>query len=379
MILTKKHLPWTMSDQESSLPIFKLSSVSEVSESNKGFTTGFDYLRIFLALGVLLQHAARLSNANSYNWVNSNRYYWYFILPAFFSLSGYLVSGSLQRNSIINFLSLRAVRIFPALSVEVVLSATVLGISFTTLTIREYITRDEFYSYFLNVLGDIHYTLPGVFGGAQFNAQLWTIPYELKCYSILTAIYISIALLGYSRELLKMCILGLAAIGTFWMTINYSYAQTGLNVTGRALLLSFLWGCCIYFFAPKIPYSRAAATLFAIIGAYGLTIPETQYISVILVSYATVVFGNQKIAKIPFGDLSYGIYLFHYPILMTLSRGFLVTNFIFMAIFGILSSVIFALLSWNLVELPILKRKKLIISAVSKLEARLSGLVSEFR
>src|SRR5215469_12102212 len=51
----------------------------------------------------------------------------------------------------------------PALTVEVFLSAIILGPLLTTVSHGNYFTSGEFYSYFLNIVGEIHYSLPGVF------------------------------------------------------------------------------------------------------------------------------------------------------------------------------------------------------------------------
>ncbi len=58
---------------------------------------------------------------------------------------------------------LRALRLIPALAVEVTLSALLLGAFFTTLPLGRYLSSPELISYFGNVVGLVHFTLPGVF------------------------------------------------------------------------------------------------------------------------------------------------------------------------------------------------------------------------
>jgi hypothetical protein len=88
------------------------------------------------------------------------------------------------------FLTLRAVRIFPALFCEVTISALILGPMLTTFSLQKYFSDLKFYTYFLNVIGRIHYYLPGLFLDNPFpqnvNNQLWTIPFELECYIAIT-------------------------------------------------------------------------------------------------------------------------------------------------------------------------------------------------
>jgi peptidoglycan/LPS O-acetylase OafA/YrhL len=122
------------------------------------------------------------------------------ILPMFFALSGFLVAGSLERcRTLVGFLSMRALRILPALAMEIVLSALVLGPLVTDLPTAAYFGDPEFARYFLNIIGDIHYHLPGVFVTnplASVNQQLWTIPFELECYVALAVL----ASLGLHRQ-----------------------------------------------------------------------------------------------------------------------------------------------------------------------------------
>ena len=69
--------------------------------------------------------------------------------------------------------------------------ALILGTLLTTLPLGEYFAHPMLHSYFLNIIGDIHYFLPGVFDqnpSHRVNGQLWTIPFELECYIVLAAV-----------------------------------------------------------------------------------------------------------------------------------------------------------------------------------------------
>ena len=141
------------------------------------------------------------------------------ILPMFFALSGFLVAGSLERNkSPISFFGLRIIRLAPALLVEITLSAIILGPIFTTFSIQAYFSDPLFYSYFLNVVGYIHYTLPGVFTQnpvpSIVNSQLWTIPFELKCYIMLAGIA-GIGIFGRKNLLLAFMVVAQIAAAAY--------------------------------------------------------------------------------------------------------------------------------------------------------------------
>jgi peptidoglycan/LPS O-acetylase OafA/YrhL len=112
----------------------------QIISEQAGQTTGFDYLRVGLALGVLLVHVAVIADhhISLLLWTTWFGPFERSLLPAFFVLSGFLVSGSLLRNSLPRFLALRVLRIIPALAVEVGLSAVVMGFLFTKLSWTEY-------------------------------------------------------------------------------------------------------------------------------------------------------------------------------------------------------------------------------------------------
>ncbi len=166
-------------------------------------SSGFDYLRFGLATSLILWHTIGTSYGSDaqLDVPLVLRILELSILPLFFSLSGFLVAGSLDRSpGLVTFFGLRILRIVPALTAEVTLSALILGPILTVVSLSAYFSSPLFRSYFLNILGDIHYELPGVFlsnpAPNVVNSQLWTIPFELKCYIALGFV----AILGIVRR-----------------------------------------------------------------------------------------------------------------------------------------------------------------------------------
>jgi len=123
----------------SALP--KGESISARMESVEGHSTGFDYLRILLSTAVLFIHSKTFTLGADVQTFKSlvdstvrvgmfsvaqppiyQPILWA-VVPAFFALSGFLVSGSLHRSkTTIGFLLLRVLRIIPALCVESLLA-----------------------------------------------------------------------------------------------------------------------------------------------------------------------------------------------------------------------------------------------------------------
>jgi peptidoglycan/LPS O-acetylase OafA/YrhL len=189
-------------------------SLAERLIATHGRSSGFDYLRLGLATLVILDHAVPTTYGDRFR-LQYLQPFSPAILPMFFALSGFLVAGSLERSkTLITFIGLRLIRICPALVVEVTLSAFLIGAAVTTYPLASYFRDPLFLSYLLNVLGDIHYYLPGVFENNPIpgwvNFQLWTLPFELLCYVILTSL---VLIVGVQRKIfVPMTALALALV-----------------------------------------------------------------------------------------------------------------------------------------------------------------------
>ena len=81
-----------------------MQTLGSALDEQKGFGQGFDFLRIFLATGIIAWHTVQLSGhlemaRSSAFWFSE-----YMLVPMFFALSGFLVAGSSTRLSAKNFL-----------------------------------------------------------------------------------------------------------------------------------------------------------------------------------------------------------------------------------------------------------------------------------
>ncbi len=287
------------------------------------------------------------------------------ILPMFFALSGFLVCGSLVRTkSIVIFMSHRFLRLIPALFVEILLSALILGPIFTTTPRSSYFTSSEFRRYFLNIVGDIHYHLPGVFlsnpTSGIVNKSLWTIPYELECY--LALVVISLAGLVRRRVLLT----GLVVLASIALLVSvdlrHSPILLSIGPPGRLLVLSFLAGVVLYLWRDVVPVSRS---LFAVAVAVSITLlcfPQLMFLAGFPVAYVTMCLGLTTPRHIPVlmdGDYSYGLYLFAYPLQQTYSALFPHERHWWLdALFAIVFGLLYAFFSWNIIEKRVLSHRK---------------------
>lgn len=337
----------------------------------KGRPSGFDYLRIGLALAVIAAHGAITTGgqaADFHLWAGPLRPVLRAILPMFFALSGFLVAGSLERcRTLVSFLGLRVIRIYPALIVEVLLSAFIIGLSVTTLSTPAYLADPEFHRYLLNATGDIHFVLPGVFTDNPYprtvNAQLWTVPYELGCYITISAL----ALIGVVR---RPYLAPLAAVAICVLHLGYRviehhggslYMLGGLP--GALLIVSFLVGISLYLYRERVIWDGRLFGASAVLAAVLLTfLPGGEYPAVFLLGYMTVWLGLtncRRLAIIRGADLSYGAYLYGFVIQQLFA--FLVPQGRFWwasILVCIPCALLFAAASWHFIEKPALKLRK---------------------
>ncbi|MFC7477340.1 acyltransferase family protein [Dankookia sp. GCM10030260] len=330
--------------------------------------SGFDYLRIILAVSIVFWHTVMVCyglEAEIPFWTGWTRPLIFSIVPAFFALSGFLVAGSLLRNSLPAFLMLRALRIYPALACEVIISALIIGPALTVYTYSEYFSDPLFYRYMLNAIGYIHYELPGVFldnpGGRAVNVQLWTVPYELECYLAITGL----AILGITRwpVLLAAAIAGLTV-----MSMGKDHTDLLVNSVppGRLLVLAFLSGVLLYLWRKRITGHVAFFVLVLIVALQLLGTHHTATLSALPLAYVTVWLGLRNPPRnilVAGADYSYGIYLYGFAIQQAIA--FLLPEYRIWYVNGILTILFasaFAYLSWHFIELPVMQRKHHILS-----------------
>lgn len=335
---------------------------------------GFDYLRLGLSLAVLVWHCFFLT-VQPIVVDGAAHFVIRMILPMFFALSGFLISGSVLRTRTMReFVTLRAIRIMPALAVEVLLSALVIGAMLTTLPLGDYFTHPTFFIYFNNLYGHVQFFLPGVFEKNPthlINVSMWTIPYELYCYVAIVILWFAGALPKRRLVLLALVVAAQVALPVRDLISGDMIDLARNNVPGRLLLQSFLFGVVLYFFSERIVL-RAWIAVAAVVLCWALFQSSlTAYFVPLPVAYITVFLGLTNPPKIPVlmdGDYSYGIYLYAVPIQQTvvaLFPGQRVWWFTLLA--SIVPICLFAAFSWHVVEKPFLGRRKAIIAAMLRL------------
>lgn len=285
----------------------------------------FDFLRIMAAAAVIVGHSYHLLGIG-YPPGLLGVPIQTFGVYVFFSLSGFLIGQSLNRSSALSgYLRNRALRLFPGLGIVVVLSSFVVGPLVTSVALPDYFTNPATWGYLANLGLYPVYVLPGVFLDlpypAAVNGSLWTLPVEFACYVILPVVFL---IRGWGRVLAAAAlalIVGLTAL-------QLAAAQTtivlyGTNAHDAASLAVFFFASAAIsvVHARRPSWLRVDVALVAVVGTFVLSIfvPDAViYALWIILPYASVAFGLQATPVLRrfgrWGDPSYGIYLWGFPI-----------------------------------------------------------------
>lgn len=339
-----------------------------------GRNNNFDALRLLAAISVIFSHSFLIAEGTQDNepliLLTSNQA----ILGlagvfVFFAISGFLVTQSFERTpNPWHFLAKRALRIFPGLFVATVVSALVLGPIVTNLPLAGYLSRLQPYEYVLgntlldqtvHELPDVSFADNGV--GLEVNGSLWTLRIEFVMYLMVLA-------LGVVRLLTVRTALVLLAFGTACLYFEMLYP---LEKWSWFFQLLSAWGWLVAFFAAGIALYKLRNThifdgrvaALALAGLV-LSVPLRQFIVLfpIFGCYLALWLAlNPRLPTIPaarFGDLSYGLYIYGWPVeqtVMWLSGGHARWWQIFMT--ALPAASLLAFLSWHLVERPMLRLK----------------------
>jgi peptidoglycan/LPS O-acetylase OafA/YrhL len=288
-------------------------------------------------------------------------------LILFFSLSGYLITKSWSRDArILPYLAKRSLRIFPGLAVVVLVSMFVLGPWISRLSVGAYFADSTLWDYAKNIVLFPVYGLPGVFPDNPYpgavNGSLWSLPAEFACYLMVPLV----ALLP--RAMRSGAFLALAAASGVLSV--FLFAQQAHIV---------IWGTDLAQAASVWPYFLAAAGFatarkrlpirldmgFALLLGGALLQAVSPLAGTFawwfLLPYAIIAFGSQRTPVLSrtgrFGDFSYGMYLYAFPVQQTVIS--LAPGLPFRA--SVLATLVvtaaLAAASWYLVERPALRLK----------------------
>ncbi len=334
----------------------------------------FDGVRIGLALIVVFAHIQALTKLPELHFLH----YFFdsdFAVKGFFAISGYLVTQSyLSSRHLSEYAEKRIRRIYPAY-LGAILFGLLIAVFVSQLNWLDFLKATQTIQYFLSnllFLNFIQPSLPGVFLDNpvhQINGALWTIKVEVMLYCCVPFIVFFFRKFGASLTTSVIYILSIVWVYYFSLKFSgemgkelarqfpgqLSYFVAGaflsMNEKVRTKTLSLFVLSCLLLIACKHPVMR-------------ILLQPVAYSC--LVIYLAIVAGK-GLNFGRYGDISFGIYLYHFPMIQLLIHlGLFQYNCWLGVALSILFTILVAFVSWHLVEKKVLKRNSHYIVAAQQ-------------
>lgn len=343
-------------------------SIMTFGAFSEGRRNNFDFIRFFLAALVILGHSydlmlkPELLSSLTNGQLSSGG----LAVSCFFLLSGFLITKSwMQTPNLGKLLGKRVRRILPGFAVALLFCVFVVG-PLSGVAIGDYFRSRHTYAFLGMALGAGVTGLPGVFLNnplaGNVNGSLWTIRIEFLCYLLVAAL--GVAGLARRRGVLT---------GLFALTLLLNALRSGGHLGGHwpflieglvGLMPLFLAGAVFYSWRDRIPYHPAvAATALTALALCCLAKTGMVFALPTCGAYLLFYAGFSPRGRMQNfgrrGDLSYGVYLYAFPIqqlLIEYGQNRLSPPLLFLMALPLASAL--AALSWRFVEKPFLSRRR---------------------
>lgn len=337
-------------------------------------------LRTVFALLVILSHSFPLGSLGI-DWVvrfgQGQEVIGGVAVRGFFVLSGYLIATSyLKSDSIVRYLWQRALRVMPGFWVALLVVAfgfaplmywlqndnSLSGFSLNSPTGPiDYIKSNFFLTMKQYEISGLTANLPAP---GAFNGSLWTLLYEAKAYLVLGVLgFFGILknrrelVLGGSLLLFALHLLGKVAPGGI-TNLSPRFSDPQLIT----LLMSFMIGAVFRLYHEKIPIENRLGILAILVYLASLRYHFYEMSSPFIYTYVLLYLA----VRLPFkkfgsrADLSYGIYIYAFPVQQTLAQLKFQRHgiYIFTALSALLT-IPLAFASYFIVEKPFLRLKNI--------------------
>jgi len=295
-------------------------------------------------------------------------------VPIFFVISGILVSKSYERaDSWGSYLRNRCLRIFPAVWVCLVITVAIALLA--GITTRGPASSRDWLLWWGTQMGlyqglSLGFDLPADTGG-RLNGSLWTLPVEFEFYLLIPLLYGALRLrdrrgnLALLGLLLVSLVLRSAAIGLearhytlildtvapyLWMFLVGVLIQRNWPLLQRCFIGRLHWWLLGYLLLAVL-----ARQLHVGIGSADIHPALLLPLAGLAVAFATTM-PTLSDRLLRHNDLSYGLYIYHLPVLIAVRHLGLAGTGVAAAAMAV--SLTLAAASWWLVEKPFLHRKR---------------------
>lgn len=333
----------------------------------------FDLLRVIFAVMVLISHGYMIFGIGteplqvfSKSQTNLSE----IGVMGFFSLSGYLIAASFDRSpNILRFTRNRFLRLFPGYWVCLIVTAFIIApaIFYTnnkTVAGFNFWNADGSLSFvYKNIfLSMRQWSVGNVLQNSSYkeslNGSLWSLLPEALCYALTLFLGLS-GLLNKNKQVLLLLFILVYTIYVVNLYPGTSFGPTFLTLSNaRKLYTCYLCGTCLYVFRNEI-FIDAKGQLFIFFASIALI----KFGGFLMIApLAIAILGIKGFSNFQVSlkyDISYGLYIYAFPIQQLLSRIFNPgTSIIWYLVACITLTGIIALLSYICVERPFLRLKQ---------------------
>jgi peptidoglycan/LPS O-acetylase OafA/YrhL len=337
------------------------------------FQNNYDFLRLFAAFCIAFTHSFNLLHLNDLEPLMSfsgNRYDFSFIgLSIFFCVSGYLIIKSACTSiSFLHYCWKRFLRIQPLLILVCILTVLIVGPLYTSLDTSTYFANPATWTYFRNIFPatGIQFTLPGVFekniAEKSVNGSLWTLIVEER-------LYLFVGLLFLVRHKKKYFVYLVLFINLVYLCRSIFFPDkitTYLN--GSHVFYAMLFLNSGVFYLLNLDFSNSKMQkfwlLFIPVAIMCMVWPVLNFLQVLVIPFCVIALAHIKGVTNragKWGDFTYGIYIFSFPVQQILiASNLYVDNPYLLFLETILIVVPLAILSWYVIEKKFLSLKNII-------------------
>lgn len=256
----------------------------------------------------------------------------------------------------LRFVRARVLRIMPAFWVCLIATAGVIA----PLTVGAFSGANVTYVLKNAALWIFQYDIAGIPTGIPYegvwNGSLWTLAWEFLCY-------LGVLLLGVTGLLRRRVTLPvlfiLAPVGAGVTTMGW--VENDYAVLASRFGVMFLAGAIVWKFRDSVPVSGSVALGAGVLVAASAFIPNYRILAALPVAYLVLLAG--AVLRSPRlrlrNDISYGVYIYAFPIQQVLALwGAYELGIGAYAVLASLGTIPLALLSWFLVEKPVMRLNK---------------------
>jgi len=330
----------------------------------------FDFLRLIFSLFVIITHSYPLTGLPEADWLyqitNGQLSFSYLGVRGFFILSGYLIFQSqLRSKGILDYFWKRGLRLFPGLAVALFMTIVIAYFVYEGGGFQSFISNKNVWTYLPYNLRLIwpQLGINGVFEHNPFpsviNGSIWTIQYEFLCY-VLIAIFFFIK---------RKQIIWIGGIFVFFFICRVFFFESladyrFIMISGDIIEFSVFFFSGSLLAAIKIENfknQRILAIVSTIILIFSLyfnffIISRLIFLPIVIIITGLSATPVLKDIGKKIGDLSYGIYIYAFPVQQTLVY-FFNMNHISLMLCSTIITLGFGFASWHLIEKRALKFK----------------------